>query len=325
MKVDVSIIIPTYNRLWCLPKTIESCRHTKCQTEIIVVDDGSTDGTWEWLATQKDVIAIFQPNQGQTWAINRGTSIAKGQYIRFLDSDDILCSGTIDKQFETAIASVADLVYSRVDLMEYSSGKIQGNPEPPLWDDFLAIQLGEDYGSHFLGMLFHRNLVEKVPRRPDFANREDRMFLLEVGLLNPKLAKVSGCAGYWVQHSQQMQANYQGTKSIVTNCQHLNIFKRILKELALRSELTPRRRHATTKVLWPLAHWIAYSHLDEACEVVDWIYSLNPEFQPLETGLLGKLYKHLGFRQTEKILRLRRNILGLFSRPSNSKLHNFTI
>ncbi|WP_404786663.1 glycosyltransferase family 2 protein [Altericista sp. CCNU0014] len=324
--MDVSIIIPTYNRLWCLSKAIESCRNTQCQSEIIVVDDGSTDGTWKWLQAQEDVIAIWQPNQGQTWAINRGTLMAKGQYIRFLDSDDILCDGTIDKQFQTAIATEATLVYSRVDSMEYESGRITECPEPPLWDDFLAIQLGETYGSHFLGMLFHRDLVEKVPRRPDFAYREDRMFLLEVGLLNPKLAHVSGCAGYWVKHEQQMQGNYRGMKATATNWQHLNIYKRILSELYQRGELTSRRRKAACKVLWPLAHWIALRHPEEACEVAEWIYQLDPDFRPPELGLLGQMYKQLGFRATERVLSIRRNFLRQLGRyPKTPKPHQFSV
>ena len=323
--MDVSVIIPTYNRLWCLPKAVESCRNTQCQTEIIVVDDGSTDGTWEWLQEQSDLVAIRQLNQGQPWAINRGTAIAKGKYIRFLDSDDLLCPGTIDRQFEAAFATSADLVYSRVDTMHYLSGEVVQHTDPPFWDDFLAIQLGEGYGSHFLGMLFHRALVEKVPRRPDFAHREDRMFLLEVGLLKPKLAFVPGCAGYWVRHDQQMQGNYQGIKAVATNWQHLNIYKRILGELACTDELTPRRRKAACKVLWPLAHWIAYTHLDEACEVAEWLYQLDPDFQPPEPGLLGKFYTHLGFKKTEKLLRLRRRLLALLHYTPAPKLHAFPI
>jgi glycosyltransferase involved in cell wall biosynthesis len=324
MGVDVSVIIPSYNRLWCLPKAIESCRNTRCCTEIIVVDDGSTDDTWQWLQTQTDVVPIRQSNQGQTWAINRGTAISKGQYIRFLDSDDVLCAGTIDQQFQAAVTTNAALVYSRVDSMEYESGKITEYPEPPLWDDFLAIQLGETYGSHFLGMLFHRDLVEKVPRRPDFAYREDRMFLLEVGLLSPSLAHVPGCAGYWVKHEQQMQGNYRGLKFTTTNWQHLNIYKRILGELARRGELTIRRRKAACKVLWPLAHWIALTHPEEASEVADWIYQLNPDFRPSEPGLLGQLYRHLDFSATERLLSLRRRLLrGLGHYPKTPKLHQF--
>ncbi len=323
MSIDVSVIIPTYNRLWCLSKAIDSCRHTKCQTEIIVVDDGSTDGTWEWLITQKDVIAIRQSNQGQPWAINKGTSVARGQYIRFLDSDDLLCPDIIDKQLEVAIATGAELVYSRVDIMFYASRETRQNSELLLWDDFLLAQLTEGYSGHFLGMLFCRKLIEKVPRRPDFAYREDRIFLLEVGLLAPKLAYVPGCAGYWVQHEKQMQSNYKGMKAIVANWQHLNIFKRIFTELVQRNELTLHHCKAASQGLWTLAHWIAYTHLDEACEVVDWIYRLEPNFVPPNTGLLGKLYKRLGFRKTEYLLKLRRIILNVFYITPKSKIHNF--
>jgi glycosyltransferase involved in cell wall biosynthesis len=311
MGVDVSVIIPTYNRLWCLPKAIESCRHTKCQTEIIVVDDGSTDGTWDWLTDQNDVVALRQTNQGQTWAINRGTAISKGRYIRFLDSDDVLFSGIIDQQFEAAITTIASLVYSRVDRMLYPCGTMLQQPDLPLWDDFLIAQLGEGYSGHFLGMLFRRDLVEKVPRRPDFAYREDRMFLLEVGLLKPALTYVPGCAGYWVQHEQQMQSKYRGLKACVANWQHLHIFKYILNELEQRKELTVRHRKISSRGLWTLAHSIAYTHLDEACEVVKWIYELDPDFQPTNIGLLGKFYKHVGFQHTEIVLSVRRQLLSL--------------
>ncbi len=307
--MDVSVIIPAYNRLWCLPRAIESCRNTLCNTEIIVVDDGSTDGTWEWLQTQHDLKKIRQENQGQTYAINAGTSIAKGKYIRFLDSDDFLSPQTIDLQFKKAIETSADLVYSRVDNYEQATGKITVCSQLDVWDDFLELQLSNRYGSHFLGMLFRKNLIKQVPRRPDFALREDRMFLLEIGLLDPKLALVEGCAGYWVQHEQQMQGNYTGLKAQVTNWQHLNIYKRILGNLNNKGQLTHTRKKAACTILWPLAHWIAKQHLLEAKAVVNWIYELDPEFKIPEKGLLGMFYKTFGFAFTEEILQIRRKII----------------
>jgi glycosyltransferase involved in cell wall biosynthesis len=149
--IDISIIIPTYNRLWCLPRAIESCRGTNCKTEIIVVDDGSTDGTWEWLQQQPGLIILYQKNQGQTYAINNGLSYATGKYVRFLDSDDFLVKEMIDKQFFNAEAQQADLVYSGVDLYHEESKKITKSPELEPWDDFLEVQLGNGNGSHFLG------------------------------------------------------------------------------------------------------------------------------------------------------------------------------
>jgi glycosyltransferase involved in cell wall biosynthesis len=306
MNVDVSVIIPTYNRLWCLPRAIESCRNTSCKTEIIVVDDGSTDGTWEWLKKQPEIVIVKQPNQGQTYAINNGTSYAKGEYIRFLDSDDFLTKGIIDLQYEKAKATGAELVYSRVDAYVEATKEIINHPDVPLWEDFLEVQLSNKYGSHFLGMLFHKDLVKQVPRRPDFALREDRMFLLEVGLLEPKLAVVEGCAGYWVRHPDQMQGNYSGLKSQVTNWQHLNIYKRILHALEIANKLTEARRRAACTVLWPLAHWIAKSHKHEALEIYNLIYKLDPSFNPPEKRILKAAYKFLGFKATEQILFIRR-------------------
>lgn len=306
MMPDVSIIIPTYNRLWSLPRAVNSCRNTKCSTQIIVIDDGSSDGTWEWLEDQADIISIKQTNQGQTYAINNAMSIATGEYIRFLDSDDFLSPGTIDKQLEKGRLESAGLVYGRVDTFIEETQETRKNPDVPFWDDFLAVQLGSGYGSHFLGMLFHRELVEQIPRRPDFALREDRMFLLEVGLLFPKIAKTDGCMGYWVAHPSQMQGNYVGFKAQVTNWQHLNLFKRILSQLAAINELTDKRKAAACSILWPLAHWIAKEHLQEANDVVTWIYELNPGFTIPEKGILGFLYKKMGFKKTEQLLKLRR-------------------
>ena len=313
--MDVTIIIPTYNRLWCLPAAIESCRNTKCKTEIIVVDDGSNDGTWEWLKTQYDIISIFQTNQGQTYAINKGTSFAKGKYIRFLDSDDFLEKGIIDLQFDLAETKRADLIISNVADFDFENNKIISKNEYPLfWEDFLEQQLSTRYGSHFLGMLFHKKLVESVPRRPDYAFREDRMFLLEVALLNPKIEYLEVNAGYWVKHNSQMQANYQGLKSSVTNWQHYNIYKKISSQLDSTGKLTQSRKETISYSLWPLSHWIAKTHLKESVEVYNWIMELNPSFVIPEKGLIGWLFRSFGFEKAEKILILRRKIkFGLWN------------
>ncbi len=318
--MDVSVIIPTYNRFWCLPKAIESCRHTQCQTEIIVVDDGSTDGTWEWLQTQPDIISIRQDNWGKCWAVNRGFAIAKGEYVRFLDSDDWLAPEAIDKQFELAIAQKADVVVGGYETYSESE-QLLHQVEWVECDDFIAQQLGECDSSHYSAYLFRREFIKDIPHRPDFAWRDDRLLVIEVAMANPLVAIYKQTTFCHRHHSQGRLQFPQGMRTVATNLQHLTIYKKSLSKLAARGELTFRRRQAACKVLWTLAHWIANTHLNEACEVVDWIYQLDPDFKP-PFGLLSKLYIYLGFRRTESLLRLRRNFLSLFSR-SNSKNHNF--
>lgn len=310
--MDVSVIIPTYNRLWCLPRAIASCRNTRCATEIIVVDDGSTDGTWEWLQQQPDLRLLRQPNQGQTWAVNHGIRHATGRYLRFLDSDDFLAPGTIDHQFERARATGAQVVYGRVDDYDEQSKSVRRTyPDTPVWDDFIAVMLGEGYGSHFLGMQFARELVDQAPRRPEFALREDRMFLLEIALQHPTTAATPGCAGYWVHHDGQMHTGYHGLRVTLAAAQMLALYRRILTSLQACGELTPRRARAATPVIWSAAHALARTHLPEAAEAAAWCAELQPGFVPPEAAPMRAALRLLGYRNVQRLLRLRRALLRL--------------
>jgi len=91
-KPIVSAIIPTYNRGWIIKEAVDSIlAQTFCAFELVVVDDGSTDNTLEILSGyKKDRIRIIQQdNKGVGAARNRGATASTGQYIAFLDSDDI--------------------------------------------------------------------------------------------------------------------------------------------------------------------------------------------------------------------------------------------
>lgn len=307
--IDVSVIIPTYNRLWSLRDAVQSCRDTRCETEIIVVDDGSTDGTWEWLREQRDVVAIRQSNQGQTWAVNRGVAAARGTHVRFLDSDDLIADGTIDRQFDIARETGAQLVYGRVDELRHPDGRVVTMTDLPLWDDLIATQLGEGDGGHFVGMLFARDLIARVPRRPDFALREDRMFLLEIGLQNPTFARSGGCAGYWRKHDTQMHDSYGGLTNIVATWQHIRIYRRVLTELASRGQLTERRKRAAAPIVWSLAHSAARIDIGEGSEIARWAMQLDPSLTR-RPGLLNRAYRHLGFETTETLLAVRRALVS---------------
>lgn len=322
--MDVSVIIPIYNRFWCLPKAVESCRNNHCQTEIIVVDDGSTDGTWEWLQTQTDIISLRQDNWGKGWAVNRGFAIAKGEYVRFLDSDDKCHPRANEQQLEIVWEQGADVVVDGYELYSEDE-KLLRRANCNECDDFIAQQLGECESSHYSAYLFRRDFIKDIPHRTEFGARDDHQFVIEVAMANPKVAIYSQPALWHYSHSRDRMQLPQGIRATTTHFQHLNIYKKCFSKLAARGELTPRRRKAPCYMLWALAHWIAYTHLDEACEVVEWIYRLNPEFHPPEPGLLGKLYTHLGFNKTEKLLRRRRTFLALFRRTPAPRLHEFPV
>ena len=91
MTVEISAVIPTYNRAGLLAQAIDSAlAQTRPPDEIVVVDDGSTDRTPEVLARYAGrVRAVRQDNGGEAAARNRGIAEARGRWIAFLDSDDL--------------------------------------------------------------------------------------------------------------------------------------------------------------------------------------------------------------------------------------------
>ncbi|HEY2324319.1 MAG TPA: glycosyltransferase family A protein, partial [Thermoanaerobaculia bacterium] len=88
---SVSVVIPSYNYARYLGEAIDSAlAQTLPPLEVIVVDDGSTDETSEVLATYADRIRVLrQKNSGVAVARNSGIAAAHGEYVAFLDADDI--------------------------------------------------------------------------------------------------------------------------------------------------------------------------------------------------------------------------------------------
>jgi glycosyltransferase involved in cell wall biosynthesis len=98
----VSVIIPTYNCEQFLGRTIDSAlRQTYRDFEIILVDDGSTDGTQSLVAGYgKAVCYVYQPNQGASAARNTALSRASGEFIAYLDADDLWMPEKLARQVE---------------------------------------------------------------------------------------------------------------------------------------------------------------------------------------------------------------------------------
>ena len=114
----ISVIVPVYNSSLYLRKCLDSLlSQTFKEIEIIAVDDGSTDGASlildEYAEIFPDLIVIHQSNQGQGAARNTGVSVARGQYIGFVDSDDYV-DGNMYKHLYSLISETsADVAVCR--------------------------------------------------------------------------------------------------------------------------------------------------------------------------------------------------------------------
>jgi glycosyltransferase involved in cell wall biosynthesis len=140
----ISIIIPAYNAAAWISDALESCvrqRHNSC--EIIVVDDGSTDDTYS-VATRcacanADFVHILRTaNKGASAARNIGRTVAKGEYVLFLDADDILANGALEALGSIAAQTGADAVFGSHSNFNHRPGRERSAPRKLKYRDDYA-------------------------------------------------------------------------------------------------------------------------------------------------------------------------------------------
>ena len=115
MEQTVSVIVPVYNCKEYLPKCIESIlNQTYPQFQLILIDDGSSDGSGEicdtFAAKDRRIQVIHQKNQGVSAARNAGLDAAAGEYLLFVDSDDQIAADTIETSLNGFVDDTIDVV-----------------------------------------------------------------------------------------------------------------------------------------------------------------------------------------------------------------------
>lgn len=166
--MKVSIIISSYNYSEFLPECLNSILSQSYKNwECIVVDDGSTDTTKEvvnfFVKKYDNIKCIFQDNKGRSVARNLGLSQATGDYIQFLDADDILAEEKLEKQIQIfknnrdLDVCYCDFYFFRTSITDrfvedFRRSKLQSNP----YEDFLF-----NFGYSDLLIPIHSPLIKK--------------------------------------------------------------------------------------------------------------------------------------------------------------------
>lgn len=101
-----SIVITTYNRLSLLKRAVESALNQTINCEIVVADDGSDDGTEEYINSLGGQVIYYKNplNLGHSATVNAGINMAQGDWIKLLDDDDYLAPNCIEKLTEAILA-----------------------------------------------------------------------------------------------------------------------------------------------------------------------------------------------------------------------------
>lgn len=109
----VSVVIPCYNAERLVGEAIRSALdQAHREIEVIVIDDGSTDGSLDVIRSFGDRIRWETgPNRGAAAARNRGIELARGEFVQFLDADDLLLPAKIGRQLPEALAHPAEVIF----------------------------------------------------------------------------------------------------------------------------------------------------------------------------------------------------------------------
>ncbi len=187
----VSVVIPTHNRLKFLKEAIASIKaQTLSDWELLIVDDASQDGTWEWLTELKDPqVRAFRQNENslRARACNRVLTEAVGEFIMFLDDDDRLRPDALAKLVKplSGDPKVVGAVGAR---WKFKQGAYAVRIEHPLipfkralWPELLA-----GWSAVPSQSLYRTATVREVGGwRPDFNPADDRDLWLRVARLGP--------------------------------------------------------------------------------------------------------------------------------------------
>lgn len=161
----ISIIIPTYNHLRFVCQAVDSAlNQTFATTEVIVVDDGSTDETQGALAKYKGRINyIYQNNHGLSAARNTGLRAARGNYLLFLDADDLIPPNSLELLSQYLDTNPDwGLVYSGWQFVDENNSHILGEIRPHKQGQVLKDLLRRDFYFSTGAGLIRRECFERV-------------------------------------------------------------------------------------------------------------------------------------------------------------------
>jgi len=246
MKFRFTVVMPVYNRAKYLRQAIDSVlAQTFTDFELITIDDGSTDESLEILRSYGDRIKLVQqPNQGPEVARNTGATLAQGEYLMMVDSDDLLlpnAMATYDRvirSFDSPPVVLGTQVYFHDDEPVPARALAPQPVEVIRYDDYFAkdaIKSKSTFGVSNGNMVIRKSVFDEVGgfrnSTPQTFHAEDQNLILKLGTYGPFIVmlKPYTCAfrrheanslknvnaiteGILRLHDYEMQGRYPGGK-----------------------------------------------------------------------------------------------------------------
>ncbi len=205
-----SVIIPCYNCERYLEKTLESVEsQTYPNVELVLVDDGSSDGTRSIIEDREgNAVCHYGPNQGASAARTTGTELASGDYIQYLDADDLLTPEALEKRIAALESESADVAYSAYRrLYSEDEGFVEGEVVEKTLEDVHPdpeIATFRQFWLPPVALTYSRRIVGNIGDwSEDLPVIQDARFLQDAAFHGAEFVKVSEVLGEYRDHQAE--------------------------------------------------------------------------------------------------------------------------
>jgi glycosyltransferase involved in cell wall biosynthesis len=199
----ISVVIPCYNAAATLTDTVDSALAQNVDLEVIIVDDGSTDASSNIIHSfGSRVRAEFGPNRGVSAARTRGMALARGRYIQYLDADDLLVSGTLERRLNALAITGADVAYTDwQNIVQhrdggYQFGEIIVLSDVPIEHDSEAA-CANSFWAPPAALLYRRQLVDRIGWHPQLPIIQDARFLFDAAANGARFVHVPDVGAHY--------------------------------------------------------------------------------------------------------------------------------
>ncbi|MEQ9359070.1 glycosyltransferase [Coleofasciculus chthonoplastes] len=324
----VSILIPCYNAEQWIAEAIESAlNQTYPHKEVIVVDDGSTDGSLEIIKTFSDRIRWETGlNRGGNAARNRLLELSTGEWLQYLDADDYLLPDKVEKQIQfLGEVADADVIYSPV-IVEYhqdnhSWQKVDQIPEPPPHDPWIL--LARWHLPQTGGSLWRKEAIVDVGGWNEHQNccQENELYLRL--LMAEKHFKYFDTPGAVYRAWSELTVCRKDPSE--TYRRRLEIKDKIEQYLEARNELSQLRQDAINQARFECARLIWLFNPKWANVIIEEITSRYNYFEIVNPNISNNyifIYRLFGFSFAERLAQFKRNMKTISFKKINLFLIN---
>jgi glycosyltransferase involved in cell wall biosynthesis len=261
LKPFFSIIVPTYNRVKTLQKTIKSVlNQTFTDFELLIMDDGSTDDTSIMVGAILDSRIIYEwaeNSGGPARPRNRGIALARGDWICFLDADDWWTPDKLKVCFDN-INERVDLIYHDLEIVSLSSDQLRRRFKKgwqlhkPILIDLLVKGNAISNSSAVIRKII-LNQVGAIDERKEMIASEDYNTWLRAATITENFLYIPKTLGYYLIHDQNISGKDMSLNWELACTEFVNILSRVQKNKLMSEIQYFRGRWAFCQENYPVA------------------------------------------------------------------------